>query len=256
VNQREIPPVFGTGLRSALVDRIEAEMAPATRRRRALWTGLAILGGLGILGGAGAATATILTLPGGTEVAAFAGSVTAIRTGTATVELGHAPPGATNIRMSLVCLSAGSFAFPDGASASCSAADMKQPERYRTSGYSIPLKTNQHSVTITASPGATWSLTATFTNEKVTEWAVNAEGHSYGAINDHGTPDLIAVIATNEKQGYVLATDLAHADGSDQNFTSPDQALEWQRDRAGKTVTITVYLSDGTTPIGEFEIKG
>jgi hypothetical protein len=256
VNQAEIPPVFGAALRSALLDRIDAEMAPAARRRRAMWTGLAIIGGLGIIGGAGAATAAILTLPGGTEVAAVAGSVTAIRTGTATVELGDPPQVATNIRMSLVCLSAGSFAFPDGASASCSAADVKQPERYRTSGYSIPLKANQHSVTITASPGATWSLTATYTNEKVTPWATNADGDSYGVINDNGTPELIAVIATNEKQGYVYATDLAHADGSGQNFTSPEQALEWQRERAGKTVTITVYLSDGTTPIGEFQVAG
>jgi hypothetical protein len=248
--------VFGAALRSALVDRIDTEMAPAARRRRALWTGLAVIGGLGIIGGAGGATAAILTLPGGTEVAAVAGSVTAIRTGTATVELGHPPQGATNIRMSLVCLSAGTIAFPDGASASCSATDMEQPARYRTSRYSIPLKANQHSVTITASPGATWSLTATFTNEKVTPWATNANGDSYGVINDIGTPDLIAVIATNEKQGYVYATDLAHADGSDQNFTSPEQALEWQRERAGKTVTITVYLSDGTTPIGEFQVAG
>ncbi|MCU1581511.1 MAG: hypothetical protein JWO01_899 [Microbacteriaceae bacterium] len=256
MNQHEMPPVFSAELRSALVDRIDAEMAPAARRRRALWTGLAILGGLGILGGAGAATAAILTQPGGTEVAAVAGSVTAIHTGTATVELGQAPQGATNIRMSLVCLSDGSFTFPDGASVSCSATDVMRPERNRTSGYSIPLKANQHSVTITASPGATWNLTATYTNEKVTPWATNANGDSYGVINDNGTPELIAVIATNEKEGYVYATDLAHADGSDQNFTSPDQALEWQRDRAGKTVTITVYLSDGTTPIGKFEVGG
>jgi hypothetical protein len=198
----------------------------------------------------------MLTLPGGTQVAELAGSVTATRTGTATVELGHAPQGSTNIRMTLVCLSAGTIAFPDGASVSCFAADMKQPERYRTFGYSIPLKTDQHSMTITASPGVTWRLIATYTNEKVTPWAVNARGDSYGVINDNGTPDLIAVTATNEKQGYVYAADLAYADGSGQNFTSPEQALEWQRERAGKTVTITVYLSDGTTPIGEFTVGG
>jgi hypothetical protein len=256
VNQREVPPAFSAGLRSALVDRIEAEMAPAARRRRALWTGFAIIGGLGLLGGAGAATAAMLTFPGGTQVAELAGSVTATRTGTATVELGHAPPGSTNIRMTLVCLSAGSFAFPDGASVSCFAADMGRPARLRTSEYSIPLKTNQHSLKITTSPEATWRLTATYTNEKITPWAVNANGDSYGVINDNGTPDLISVIATNEKQGYVYATDLAHADGSDQNFTSPDQALKWQREREGKTVTITVYLSDGTTRIGEFAVRG
>lgn len=256
MNQLELPPRFSADLRAALINRIDKEMAPAARRRRALWMGLLIVGGIGLLGGAGVAAAAILTQPGGTEVTELTSPVTATRTGTATVELGHAPRGATNIRISLVCLSAGTFSFPDGASVSCSDSDATGPVQNRTTKYSIPLKANRDSVTITTSPDATWTLTATYASERVTAWATNSRGYSYGVMNENGTPDLIAVIATNRKQGYIFATDLAHADGSDQNFTSPEQALKWQRERQGKTFSITVYLSDGTTPIGTFEIAG
>jgi hypothetical protein len=31
---------------------------------------------------------------------------------------------------------------------------------------------------------------------------------------------------------------------------------KWQHERQGKTISITVYLSDGTTRIGTFEISG
>lgn len=153
--------MFSAGLRAALMNRIDTEMAPAARRRRTLWIGLAIVGGIGLLGGAGVAAA-ILNQPGGTQVAELTSPVTTTHTGTATVELGHAPRGATNIKMNLVCLSAGTFTFPDGASVSCSATDATQPARYRTSEYSIPLTAKQHSVTITTSPEATWTLTATY----------------------------------------------------------------------------------------------
>jgi hypothetical protein len=256
VNQRELAPSFSAGLRAALINHIDTEMAPPALRRRALWIGLAIAGGIGLLGGAGVATAAILTQPGGTQVAALTSPVTATHTGTATVELGHAPRGATNIRISLVCLSAGTFTFPDGARVTCSDSDATEPVRLRTSGYSIPVTANQHSVTITTGPDATWTLTATYASEHITSWATNPHGDTYGVINTDGTPDLIAVVATNRKEGYVFATDLAHADGSDQNFTSPEQALKWQRERQGKTMSIPVYLADGTTRIGTFEIAG
>lgn len=253
MNQLEMPPSFSAGLRAALINRIDKEVAPAARRRRTLSVGLAIVGGV-VLGGAGVATAAILTQPGGTEVAELTSPVIATRTGTSTVELGAAPRGATNIRISLVCLSAGSFTFSDGANVTCSDADASEPVRLRTTEYSIPLTADQHSVTITTSPAATWTLTATYASEHVTPWATNPGGDSYGVMNGNGTPDLIAVIATNGRSGYVFATDLAHADGTDQNFTSPEQALDWQRERQGKTIIIAVYMSDGMTQVGEFEI--
>lgn len=256
MNQVQLPPKFSADLREALINRIDAEMAPRARRRRALWMGLIVAGGVGLLGGAGVATAAFLIQPGGVEVAELMTPFSVTRTGTATVQLGDAPEGATNIRLSLVCLSAGTFSFPDGASVSCSDSDATGPVRLRTTTHSIPLESNQNSVTINTSSDATWTLTATYSSERVTDWAVNSNGYSYGAMNENGTPDLIAVIATNGKQGYVFAADLAHADGSDQNFTSPEQALKWQRERQGKTFSITVYLSDGKTPIGTFTIAG
>jgi len=155
MNQIKLPPTFSKGLRAALINRIDIATAPTTRRRRARWIGLAIVGGIGLLGGAGMATATILTQPGGTEVAELAPPVTATRTGTGTVELGNAPSGATNVRVSFICLSAGTFAFPDGASVSCSDSDASGPVRLRTTNYSVALTANQHSVTIITSPTAT-----------------------------------------------------------------------------------------------------
>lgn len=256
MNHVELPPRFSADLRAALINRIETEMAPAARRRRTLWMGLIFAGGIGLLGGTGVAAAALLTQPGETEVADLAAPVTATRTGTSTVELGDVPKEATNIRINLVCLSAGTFTFPGGANLSCTDSDASSPARLRTAWYSIPLEANQDSVTITTSRDATWTLTATYASERVTDWATNSGGYSYGVMNDNGTPDLIAVIATNGKQGYIFATDLDRADGRDQKFTSPEEAMNWQRDRQGKTFSITVYLSDGKTPIGTFDIAG
>lgn len=247
---------FGTALRAVLVAQVEGSV-PATRRKhRHLWLGAGIFAGAGLLGGIGAAAAGILTLPGADTVTALAASVSATHSGAATVELGPAPPGATNVALDLTCLTPGHFEFDDGASVDCSATDIGTRQAW--GGYSLRLAPGQHTVSVQAGPAERWQLTARYVNQTTTEWAVNSHGKSYGVENANGAPDLVAAVATNGIDGYVLKTDLNDADGTTaaKNFKSPQDAVAWQNARRGKTFKVPVYESDGTTVVGEFVIGG
>ena len=39
-------------------------------------------------------------------------------------------------------------------------------------------------------------------------------------------------------------------------FKSPEEALAWQKKRAGKTFSVPVYKSEDGTKVGEFVING
>ena len=80
---------------------------------------------------------------------------------------------------------AGDFTFADGAGVHCDRADVGRPSAQVT--YTMKLGPGQDSTRIIA-------------------WGVNARGQTYGVQNQHGTPDLIAVIATNHHTGYVCAS--------------------------------------------------
>ncbi len=111
--------------------------------------------------------------------------------------------------------------------------------------------------TLTADPDAEWELTLAYVKEELTDWATNGSGQTYGAENPDGIPDLIAVVATNGREGYVHRAELEEANGTAaaREFTSPEDAIKWQEERAGKTFTVPVYEADGTTQIGEFVIE-
>jgi hypothetical protein len=84
---------------------------------------------------------------------------------------------------------------------------------------------------------------------------VNAVGQSYGS--SAGTswgkgPDLVAVYATNGRRGYAYQTAMNAVDGS--NVSSPAEALAWMKNGAIKPHYVAVYLSDGKTRIGTFQI--
>ncbi|WP_146071033.1 hypothetical protein [Cryobacterium sp. Y57] len=194
-------------------------------------------------------------MPGAQEVTEFGASVVKTATGTDTVQLDAVPDGATGVFVSLTCLTPGTFTFEDGASIGCTMDDVGQA----TGGgsYTLTLSPGQQSITITTPLESSWTITATSVSERTTEWAVNDNGETYGALNEGGEPDLIAVIATNGNEGFVHAGELAHADGSEQaaTFTSPEQALAWQDSMAGKNVSVPVYQNDGETRIGEFTIQ-
>jgi len=56
------------------------------------------------------------------------------------------------------------------------------------------------------------------------------------------------------KHGYVRKDELAAADGS--NVTTPEEAVEWMQTGAKTDHVVTVYESDGVTPIGAFIVYG
>ncbi|WP_269938570.1 peptidase M56 family protein [Arthrobacter sp. HY1533] len=252
MNQQGADDTFSKALRRVLVSRVEESALPRMRRRRRLWMGAGVFAGAGLLGGIGAAAAGILTLPGGDAVTPLAAPVTGSYTGSATVDLGPIPEGVTNVAIELTCLSPGRLAFEDGASIVCSDSDVGTGSF--SGGYSIPVSAGQHTITITADPAARWSLKASYVRQTTTEWGTNARGESYGVQNGNGTPDLIAVVASNGKVGYARSAELDNAGGAD--FKSPEEAIAWQNEHKGKSVSVPVYESDGTTRVGEFILGG
>lgn len=93
------------------------------------------------------------------------------------------------------------------------------------------------------------------------EYKVNASGLTFGSAAAAPSPDkepaLIEVVATNGAKGYVYKKDLDIANGSAaaQTFTTPAQALEWQRSAGIDAPTpVPVYQSDGKTVVGDFVV--
>jgi hypothetical protein len=255
MNQLHVDDIFSDALRAELLTRVEKAAPARTRKRTRLWAGAAVLAGICVLGGVGATAGGLLSIPGSTQVTPLASPVTETHMGSATVELGAAPEGATGIDVQLNCLSPGRFTLEDGANIICSQADLGTRQDW--SGYTIPLKAGDESITITTSPEARWKLTAQYVDAKTTDWGVNVNGDTYGAENDNGSPDLVAVIATNGTHGYAYRTDLDDANGTtaSKTFKSPADALAWQESIKGETFVIPVYDATGKTVIGEFVIS-
>lgn len=252
MSTKEMDPVFASALREALVRHVGA-----TPRRRLRWrwrAGLGVVAGTTVLAGGAALAAGLLSQPGAPVDTPLANPVIVTRTGTATIDLGPAPTGATDVSLSLTCLSAATFYFPDGSTMSCSPADLRQRALYRQADEVVPLAPGQHTVTIKTSPGASWELQAAYVNRVVSPWATNARGETYGVMNKNGSPDLVAVVIDGGKlDGYVKASDLACASGQDV-VRSPAEALAWDRASEDRNVSIPVYKSNGTTVIGTFVV--
>lgn len=242
---------FAAGLRRALVDQVHAQPGRkpwfAGRRRWIIGAGAVVV--LGAAGGGIAYAAGIWSLPGSDTVTHVATPVTATGMGTQSVDLGNPPAGATTIDIRLTCLTAGTFTVADGAQMVCGDSDLGQGSA--TMGYTLPVTPGLHSTTITAAASARWRLTATYSTVSTIPWGVNADGQTYGVANDHGTPDLIAAIATNGHQGYVYAAQLAAAQNKDTPIAPSQVAAD--QDHGG--TTLTVYESDGRTAIGQFVVE-
>lgn len=192
--------------------------------------------------------------PGSLRVTRLADPVSTTHTGTATVDLGQRPDQANAVTTALECLTPGSFTFPDGAGMQCDAADLTGNPSSAFSSYVLDLPAGQDQIRIEASEGASWRITTTYVSTELVPWGVNAKGETYGAENENGTPDLIAVIATNGRIGYAYSEALNSATGGDPR--SPQEALANQKARQGKTFSVPVYESDGDTVIGELQIDG
>ncbi|MBS2939660.1 hypothetical protein KDN32_18120 [Nocardioides sp. J2M5] len=189
-------------------------------------------------------------LPGATTAVPLGDAVVVTRTGTSTVELGPRPTGATAARVSVACLTAGRIAYPDGSSVECdgpaSDAEVADPA---TNNYAIvDLPAGRTSLTFTARDGVGWKVVAAWVRTETSEWGVNAKGETYGVQRDGRSPDLLAVVTTDGRQGYAYVEEL---DGGPPP-TSPADALAQQEADAGVRRSVPVYESDGETLIGEF----
>jgi hypothetical protein len=185
-------------------------------------------------------------LPGSAVLTRLGATSATSGTGTVSVELGTPPAGATNIQIAVSCLTAGTFSLPGGGSMTCVPADVATS---RPTIFTPPLEVGQDSITLHAGAGEQWSLSTTYASVRLTPWESNEAGLTYGVANSHGEPDLIAVIASNGQTGYAdhtLLTPVAAA--------NPTQALEFQNSPL-VTEHVPVYLSDGHTRIGSYDIQ-
>ena len=244
----EMDPVFTAALREALVATVED--APRVRRRWRWRLGSGTFVGLTLVAGGVALASGVFSPPGAPIDTPLGGAVTATRTGSATIDIGTPPAGATDLSLTFTCLTAGTFDFPDGSSAICGAADLVRPPIYRTSSEIVPLTPGVDTVTITTSANASWTLQVTYVNRVTTSWGVNASGETYGVANQHGTPDLIAV--DQGIAGYVRKSDMNCASGGDVQTLA--QAANWDKTSQNRNISIPVYESDGTTVVGTFVI--
>jgi hypothetical protein len=241
----DMSETFAIALRELLVEQVQS--STGTRRSRfgrsRPWTiriGAALI--IAVSGGGIAyATGVFATTPGGPLVTNLAQPVTVTGTGTQTVQFGTQPVGTNAIAISFRCLTAGDFTFADGSSLRCATADLAGGQ---ANTITVRIAAGQDSTTITATPGARWRLTATYSTVTTTAWGVNASSQTYGIANQHGTPDLVAVVATNGRTGYVYASQLTSP-----SPTSPGQAVA---ENNSPPKTLAVYDSDGKTPIGKF----
>ena len=247
-------PIFKTALRDHL-SRVVSH-----RRRfgfRGWQLGLGVLAGSTVIAGGVAVASGFLssTTPGAPQDTPLSRIVTATRTGTSTVELGSSPKGATNISLTLTCLSTGTYGFPDGSSVSCSAPELSHPSsREQQTTVTVALSPGQHAVTITATAGASWTLRAVFVKQVITPWGTNATGQTYGQVNVYGTPDLVQVVLKKDgHQGYAKAADLACASGRSV-VQNPGGAAAWSEASKDRNVSVPVYENDGKTMIGSMKI--
>jgi hypothetical protein len=109
-------------------------------------------------------------------------------------------------------------------------------------GWQIPVQSGQHTTVIHAGTGERWRVVATYSARTTTAWGTNDDGLTYGVANDRGTPDLLAVIATNGETGYVYSRDLQ----------VPEPTGLQTGASTSKPIHLPVYTSDGHTVIGQF----
>jgi hypothetical protein len=247
----EMDPVFTAALREALVATVED--TPRIRRRWRWRLGVGMFVSSTVVAGGVALAAGVFSPPGAPIDTPLGNIVTVTRTGSATINIGPPPAKATDLSLTLTCLTVGTFTFSNGSWLSCDAADLRQPPPDAQDAIEVvPLTPGEETVTVTTSANASWTLRAVYVNRVTTPWGTNATGQTYGVQNQNGTPDLIAVVTDEGKSGYVNAAELNCAGGGD--VKSPTQALAWDKVSENRDISIPVYTSDGTTVIGTFII--
>ena len=188
-------------------------------------------------------------LPGATTAVELGEPLEVTATGTSTVSLGPRPAGATAAKVSVACLTAGRIEYPDGSSIEC---DRPAPEDEiadpaRSNYALVDLDPGQTTLRFQAPEHVGWKVVATYVRTETSAWGVNAKGETFGVQRHGKSPDLIAIVTTDGKQGYAYVKDLDWPAP-----TSPADALAQQKAHEGRSRSIPVYESDGETIIGEY----
>lgn len=241
----QMDPGTRDAMRAALIDHVRSRSAPRRWWRRwPVGLGLVVV----VAGGGTAVAADLLRVPGSAVVSAFADGVTLEATGSAVLEMGPPPGGATHVEIELQCLTPGSIRFADGASVMCSAADFDDGAAPGVVTYSMPLEPGQSSTTITTSPEAQWRANAHYSERHTSPLGVNADGNTYGTDPGAGDrPTLTAVGLGESGVGYVYTVDLEPP-----GPRTPQEAVTWK----APDVDVPIYESDGRTAIGVWNGQG
>lgn len=271
-------------MRAALVATVRRPRLQASTRRRL--AGIALLASGLLIGGTVSAAAVAISRPpvliSGTDTPAppgvlpgepiisMLGELTTLTVdGTQTIALPPAPQGATHVRVSVACLTAGviSWGFDAGGnnpSSACSASDARANSDGDTAAWmDFELVEGQDSFYIGADDAVSGVVAFQFVNYVETDLGVNARGETFGVLREgRPTPDLQAASGTDDAgatvQGYVRSVEL-DAFGPDwpRQPRNPKEATAWQAERDAKYPNgwnIPLYDSDGVTELGSFHI--
>lgn len=234
-----IDPVFAASVERELrsVGTARSRLQRHQRRTRTA----AIVGGSLALAGALTGAAIISALPGRTTVTPSGSFVTGTYTGTATIDLGEVPAGATQVVLDVTCTEGGQIEVPTNPGPAeaapgaiywnCSDPARTDPTVHIDNGL-LPVN-GTTTITIAADAGTSWTVAARYGSASTTPWGVNARGETYGMPNESGIPDLVAAQATNGEVGYTRESETSAFEGEGY---------------------VRVYKSDGDTVIGWFPI--
>ncbi len=204
-------------------------------------------------------------LPGQPIVSVLSPVSSTLIDGTTTVPLDAAPTGATHVRVSVSCLTAGTTTWgmdPGGNNpgSSCDSGDVGTD-----AVFDFPLDFRPQTLYIGATAGVRSIITYQYLNYVPTMWGVNARGETFGVEKEGITgPDLTSATGVNDAGeavlGYVRHTDLLTfgPDWPDQP-SNPTEALAWQKERDSRYPNgwdVPLYEADGVTEIGVFHIGG
>jgi hypothetical protein len=267
-------------IREGLIGFVGQSLRPPRSKRQALSAVGLLTAGLVVGGAVSAAVAAQVvgsqapsrqspaplgTVPGTPIISLLGASASTLVDGSASIEIGEPLVGASHVRVTLTCTSAGTAAWGFDASGNNpgTTCDETDAANSATSSFDFPLE-DERTLTISSSDGLQSIITYQFVRFVETDWSVNERGETYGAANEKGSPDLVWVIGLSNSgertEGFVRNRDL-EAFGPDWEGqpTSPEQALEWQeaRDLAYPNGwDVDLMKSDGQTVIGTFHIGG
>lgn len=268
----DFTPRRSDAIRASLVDLVDA---PASHRRRlALGVGTAIAVVLATGGGVAAAAgiwnpgiaAPEGVTPGMGASESLASPVEYVIDGSP-VEIPLDPPsGATHVRATLTCTSAGTTgwgldAAGNNPSSTCTEDDVAPGSRSGAAWMDFRLD-GASTFYVQPVDGATSVLTLEFLGVEQTAWGVNDDGETYGTIRPDGQEPTLQLASGRDFEGalvdgYVRTGDLTVQCPGAPMPTTPEQALA-QQERCDREYPdgfdIPLYESDGTTQIGWFRV--